>query len=252
MVGVTGDPIDQYLARLRAGLRTPPELAGQILAEAEDHLREHVAAGIAIGMTEREAQEAAISAFGTVRAVVRAHRRPAGEAAAVAMAVWKLVAIYLLTVSAADVVLTTFFYRIVHVHTGIPGRAPHSLVVTGGHGDVVSLVVVLIGTAIAGLSLLCGYRLARRSRRSRGQPARPPLGGFFPLAAAIFMLFAGPAAGALIAPHTHVSRGWSFLGAAGVAASVLVALGYAAAMAMTLARQRRDAMTTEQEARYAR
>jgi hypothetical protein len=53
-----------------------------VLAEAEDHLRESVAAGLAIGMTEREAQDAAISAFGPVRAVVRAHHRRLRQLAA--------------------------------------------------------------------------------------------------------------------------------------------------------------------------
>ena len=79
---MTGDLIAGYLAELRASLRTPPERTAEILAEAEDHLRESVAAGVAIGMTEREAQEAAISAFGPVRAVVRAHNlRPRQVAA---------------------------------------------------------------------------------------------------------------------------------------------------------------------------
>ena len=65
------DLVEAYLAELRTRLRAPD--AELVLAEAEDHLRESVAAGIAIGMSEREAQEAAISAFGPVRAVVRAH-----------------------------------------------------------------------------------------------------------------------------------------------------------------------------------
>jgi hypothetical protein len=80
---VTADLIDGYLAELRASLRRlPQERTAEILAEAEDHLRESVAAGVAIGMTEREAQEAAISAFGSVRAVVRAHNfRPRQVAA---------------------------------------------------------------------------------------------------------------------------------------------------------------------------
>jgi hypothetical protein len=65
------DLIGAYLAELRAKLRTPD--AELVLAEADDHLRESVAAGLAIGMSEREAREAAISAFGSVRAVVRAH-----------------------------------------------------------------------------------------------------------------------------------------------------------------------------------
>jgi hypothetical protein len=50
------DPIAEYLDQLRAGLRVPPTDAELILAEAEDHLRESEAAGIAIGMTEYEAQ----------------------------------------------------------------------------------------------------------------------------------------------------------------------------------------------------
>ena len=57
-------PIEEYLAGLRASLRVAPGQAELIVAEAEDHLRETAAAGVAAGMTELEAQEAAISAFG--------------------------------------------------------------------------------------------------------------------------------------------------------------------------------------------
>ena len=67
-------PVEEYLRQLRASLRSRPEETSRILAEAEDHLRESVAAGIAAGLTETEAAEAAISSFGTVRAVVRAHQ----------------------------------------------------------------------------------------------------------------------------------------------------------------------------------
>jgi hypothetical protein len=74
-----GDPIEEYLDQLRAGLRAAPHQAEVILAEAEDHLRETAAAGLSIGMTEREAQEAAISSFGQVRAVVRAHQARHGR-----------------------------------------------------------------------------------------------------------------------------------------------------------------------------
>jgi hypothetical protein len=89
VVGVTRDLIADYLRELGTRLRTPD--ADLVLAEAEDHLRESVAAGLAIGMTEREAQEAAISAFGPVRAVVRAHhRRPRQLAADLVMAGLKL------------------------------------------------------------------------------------------------------------------------------------------------------------------
>ena len=74
-------PVEEYLRQLRAGLRTRPEETSRILAEAEDHLRESVAAGRAAGLTETEAAEAAISSFGTVRAV-HAHQTPRGPGAA--------------------------------------------------------------------------------------------------------------------------------------------------------------------------
>jgi hypothetical protein len=86
--------IEEYLRQLRASLRTRPEETSRILAEAEDHLRESVAAGRAAGLTETEAAEAAISSFGTVRAVARAHQTPRGQAAAalggLVMAIWLL------------------------------------------------------------------------------------------------------------------------------------------------------------------
>jgi hypothetical protein len=252
VVGVNGDLIEQYLAWLRADLRTPAERTAEILAEAEDHLRESVEAGIAIGMTELEAQEAAISAFGSVRAVVKAHRRPRSAVRAdVALAALKLAAIYLLTVPAVDAVLTTFFYEIRHLTTWTPGPQPYGMIGTTGVPDADSLVAGLSGSALAGLALLLGYRRVRRSRRRRGHPAVAPLGGFFPFVAATFMLLAGPAAGALIAPHVHLPRGYATLGAAGVVASVLVALGYTASMVLTIVRERHDGGTNDQGVPYA-
>ena len=84
VVGMTWDRaprdlIDAYLDELRRGLRVLPGEAEMILAEAEDHLRETAAAGLAVGMTEREAQEAAISSFGPVRAVTHAPPGPRGR-----------------------------------------------------------------------------------------------------------------------------------------------------------------------------
>jgi hypothetical protein len=70
MSGAAPDLIAGYLEELYAGLRVPAAEAEVIAAEAEDHLRETAAAGIAIGMTELEAQHAALSSFGPVRAVV--------------------------------------------------------------------------------------------------------------------------------------------------------------------------------------
>jgi hypothetical protein len=70
--------VDEYLSQLRASLRTRPEETSWILAEAEDHLRESVAAALCAGMTQVEAQQAAVSAFGSVRSVVRA-QHPVGR-----------------------------------------------------------------------------------------------------------------------------------------------------------------------------
>lgn len=99
MTGAAPDLIAGYLEELCSGLRVPADEADLIVAEAEDHLRETAAAGLAIGMTEVEAQEAAIPSFGPVRAVARAHRRRFVTAAA-AMAAWKLAALLATTVGA--------------------------------------------------------------------------------------------------------------------------------------------------------
>jgi hypothetical protein len=97
--GGPGDLLAEYLEQLGAGLRMPRAEAELILAEAEDHLLQTTEAGIAIGMTEREAQEAAISSFGSVQAVSRAHltrlRQGTGPIDVI-MAVWKLIALLLL------------------------------------------------------------------------------------------------------------------------------------------------------------
>ncbi len=68
-----GGPVEQYLDELYARLRCAPRDARRILAEAEDHLREAVTDGLAAGLTQAEAEQQAVSSFGSVRAVVRAH-----------------------------------------------------------------------------------------------------------------------------------------------------------------------------------
>jgi hypothetical protein len=97
---VTG-PIEEYLRALRENLRTRPEETSRILAEAEDHLAEAVAAGLAAGLTETEAAEAAVSAFGPVPAVAWAHRTRRGRAAAalteMGMTIWALAAAVLVS-----------------------------------------------------------------------------------------------------------------------------------------------------------
>lgn len=101
------DLIREYLNELRAGLRLAPEETDVIVDEAEDHLRETAAAGLAAGMTEREAQQAAISAFGSVAAVVRAHRERHEWNVALAgnlvMAAWRLALLFLLAAGVSGV-----------------------------------------------------------------------------------------------------------------------------------------------------
>jgi HAAS domain-containing protein len=207
VVGVSADPVTRYLDELRTKLRTRD--ADLVLAEAEDHLRESVAAGLAIGMSEREAQEAAISAFGSVRAVVRAHTFGNRQlAAGLVITALKLgwTGMFAVAVSGlVAAVMNRAFGR------GFVGGAPagtrfsaaqcqHWLSIWHGaqgcaqaamlesSSDAVSLR--LISGGLGGLALLGGYLLALRYWRRGGMRVLPR--GFFPLtAAAVF------AAGAL-------------------------------------------------------
>ena len=154
MSGAASDPIAGYLEELCAGLRVPADEAELIVAEAEDHLRETAAAGLAIGMTEPEAQEAAISSFGPVRAVVRAHRRRAVTATAAAMAAWKLAALLATTVGAGGLAGMGIF-------TYLLRSAP------GGPGPVPTVLVVYAAMAAGGLVLLATRRLT-----GHGTPGR--------------------------------------------------------------------------------
>jgi hypothetical protein len=180
-------PVRQYLDQLRASLRTPG--ASLILAEAEDHLREAVAAGLAAGLTEREAQEAAISSFGSVRAVVRAHQARRGRTAAVmgdlAMMAWKLTGLVLVAYDAS--VLIAY----VLARTGAPAVGLRAVQPAGGHGP---WLAANIAAGIAALPLLAGYYLARRRQRRRRVEERPGARSFL---AAIW--FGAAAAGLIVA-----------------------------------------------------
>jgi HAAS len=237
VVGLTDDLIARYLAQLKAGLRTTPERAGQILAEAEDHLRESAAAGEAMGITERDAQEAAIAAFGGARAIARAHRRPVAAALAEAgMAAMKLGAVYLLTVSAIgwSAVLLEKMARRIPV-------SPGTKIVLAPVGYTRTIEVLTVLAAI-GLALLAGYRLARRWRAAGAlAPPGELLGGFFPLVAMICMLIVVLCVLPLLRTLTFPGEGLA--SAPGIPASVTfggaaVAIGYAIQMARILLRQR--------------
>ena len=130
-----GDLVEDYLDQLYVALRARPREARRVLAEAEDHLRESVAEGLAAGLTQQEAEEQAVSSFGSVRAVVRAHdarlrRLPtAAVLRDVAMAAWRLGAVGLVAVGASGLIAW-----VMNVAFGRPfvGGAPRRDQVPGG------------------------------------------------------------------------------------------------------------------------
>jgi len=225
VVGVSGagcDLIDGYLAELGAGLRVPPAEAELILAEAEDHLRETAAAGLETGMTELAAQQAALSSFGPVRAVVRAHHRRIVTAAATAMAAWKLTGLLAATAGAGG--LAAVFW----LHSD-PAWAPGVQVVTGDTAacqcsinmvTIISPAAVLalpyMAAAAGGLALLATRWLAVRRLARRGTPARDLLSpavtaGFFLLVSALLFALDLSGVGAAVVPqvtwNTPISSG---------------------------------------------
>jgi len=186
-VSAPGDPVEEYLDLLYTQLRTSQSQARRVLAEAEDHLREAITGGLAAGMTEREAQEAAISSFGSVRAVVRAHdarlRRFPALAVAVdlVMSAWMLAWVGLLAVGASGLVAKVMNATF---GPGFVGAAPRGTrfpvaacrywlaSIPAAHnctraamletsGDAVTLR--LLGGTV-GVVLLLAYYLARRRR----------------------------------------------------------------------------------------
>jgi hypothetical protein len=181
VVGVSEDLIERYLAELRGHLRTSPERAAEILAEAVDHLRESEAAGLAIGMTEQEAQEAAISAFGSVQAVARANRRLAPAVADTAMMFCGAVSSYLLTVFAVSMVV---YLGVDATVSADPARYPFATP-QGYAGPP----VLWAGAGAVGLALLASYLIARHLRRRRAQHRIPAT--LTPLAAAVALFLAG-------------------------------------------------------------
>jgi len=176
MSGVAPDLIAGYLEELYAGLRVPAAEAELIAAEAEDHLRETAAAGMGIGMTELEAQQAAISSFGPIRAVVRAHRRRAVTVGGAAMAAWKLAGLLATAVGVGGLAGMGIFQYLLR-------SAP------AGPGPVPTVLVVYAAIAAGGLVLLVARRLT-----GRGTPRRDPLSpgitaGCFLVASALLWIF---------------------------------------------------------------
>jgi hypothetical protein len=255
------DLIAGYLDQVRAGLRVSAAEADLILAEAEDHLRETAAAGREIGMTEREAQEAAISSFGPVRAVVRAHHARRGWLAAAAeagLAAWKLAAILLLTSGVTGLAIDTILRIWPPVLTVTPGSQTPCWPCLPTQAAVMINPVWLAWTVAAagGAVLLAGCGLTLRVRRRRGRGML--LGGMFPMVAAGFfgaiaLALTALSAGGVGVPVPGFPPGPAGLAVASypvvavylaVAAYLALAAGYAIRMARTLRRERRGQVGT--------
>jgi hypothetical protein len=176
MSGVAPDLIGVYLEELRAGLRVPAAEAELIAAEAEDHLRETAAAGMEIGMTELEAQQAAISSFGPVRAVARAHRRRTVTAGGAAMAAWKLAALLATTVGVGGLAGMGIFAYLIR-----PARP--------GPGPIPTVVVVYAAMAAGGLVLLATRRLTGHRTPRRGPLSPGITASCFLVASALLWIF---------------------------------------------------------------
>lgn len=187
---MNGDYIDEYLAQLRAALSTPPARTAEIVAEAEDHLRESAAARQADGLGAAAAQRAAIAAFGPVKQVSRAHRPTAADyAAASAMRAWPLLGgclVLTALLGGVDVWREVVEFGGVMVPATLhDGR---TLFNPQGTADPAQLAATLGGCALAGLLVLAGS-LAVRRRWRRSVAALAPLPpGLFPLAAGIALL----------------------------------------------------------------
>jgi len=205
------DLIEEYLTELRARLELAADQADLVLAEAEDHLRETEACGLAAGMTQPEAQRAAISAFGSITAVVRAHasrpdgfirgRTPAAILGDLILAGWKLAAIALIAAGISGLVVQIMNYTLGRAFTGQApagvsfGKAscahwmglwPGAHTCAAAHLLEASSDAVILRAAAGalGAALLAAYGLVRYAQRRYQMGPAVVLAGYFPLLAA--------------------------------------------------------------------
>jgi hypothetical protein len=160
--------IEEYLRELRASLRAPEAEVSRILAEAEDHLLESVAAGLAAGLTETEAAEAAISSFGSVRAVVRAHETRRGRAGGI---------IADLTVTAGVVLLGVFAVTMLALLVGLAIGPHHAGPARTDNNGPQSTVVFVLASGPAGIVVVGGYLAVSRLLRRRVGPTVASVSG---------------------------------------------------------------------------
>jgi hypothetical protein len=101
-------PLEEYLGELAAGLPAAGRLRSRVLAEAEDHLREGIAARVAAGVPAAAAEAAALSAFG--RAEVVARSITVGAATGAVRRAFMVGAVLLVVVIAGSDLVTSSFY----------------------------------------------------------------------------------------------------------------------------------------------
>jgi hypothetical protein len=256
-----GDLIDGYLGELRRRLevgmvRNSGERAAQVAAEAEDHLREATAVSVAAGMSEQDAQRAAIAAFGDARTVARAHRpRAVAVLATVATALCALLGTYTLVATVAGGVVG-FWASFAASDLGamtVPSHGDASASAMSGNETLLSRLTAggydpagyaasfgLI--ALIGIALLAAYFIVRRRRRANGGAARvvPLPGLFYPVAAAGMPLLglvelAAPLHGFLPVPLGHLKGSYE-LGMGAVIACAVMCLVYVEWSAVLLVR----------------
>ena len=250
---MSGDPIADYLAELRAGLRTPPARTADILTEAEDHLRESAAASRAGGLPEEAAQRAAITAFGPARRIIRAHWPSASAFAAEAgLKAWPLLAAYLLLSVVVAGIALYVEYGVLRGETPVPvgsaRRGDRTVTVVKLVPGVqhAGLVAVAYGACVlAGLLLLAGFLIVHRRRQRSGKASARLPRGLFSLAAALGLFALGGTELAVLVfgwAHPYPSlytpgrEVTNELVLGGVGAAILMAVGCAASAAASLAR----------------
>ncbi len=204
------DQIAEYLDQLRSSLLTSRRRALLILDEAEDHLRESAAAGVAAGLTEAEAQQAAIASFGSVRAVVRAHAaaRDGAAIAAITEAVlagWQLVTLYLLADFVTGLAWQLFGGRVIGLIWGVatpvvgathrlqayPAVCASCKPIPSNTAGLYSYptTVLWVGAGVVGVALLGALALIRFWQRRSGRVRPRVLGSYSPIPGAIVMFF---------------------------------------------------------------
>lgn len=229
------DLIQQYLDQLRLSLRI--QEVGRILVEAEDHLRAATAAKVAEGMSEERAQQSAIAGFGPVQAIVYAHQTRHGRVAAMladlAISAWRVIAWYLLVAFALEL---AGLLRQPHPMT-CSSQTPCPIVVFSGPTTTAAGVGEWVATGTAGLAMLGLYYGVRRFQRRRGRVWSIPLGGFFPLGAAVTSMLT--VVGAILTVTTTHTDHAALLGGVGFLA-LGMGITYGWRMGRMLRQQERD------------